>query len=234
MEIISKPYLFLLLESYDERISDLRINLNEKNELLMSISTDMAQFQIVTETRKLSDNAVAGLFTTISDLSGVSIENLVLWYAMALGIIIDLGGAVLALVEGFTVPEKVPEKKPDKKKCTLPDGTNETDETLGLAHMELVLPVNKAVETTEQIETNGTSEVVSLPVHVPNDEIKPETKELKQTKYTLFVDFVKNNGIDVSGLTHSKLMKIAPSMKMSRTTYHRCVKDYLNETDTAT
>ena len=223
-----------LLDNYDQRISDLRDELNEKDELLMSLGTDMAQSQPTAETRKLSDNAVSGLFLTISNLSGAAIENLVLWYAVALGVIIDLSGAVLALVEGFTVPEKVPVKKPEQKKRTMPDDTNGTDETLGLAYMEPVLPVNKAVGTTEQSETNGTSEVIALPVHVPKVEIQPEAKAQKQTKYDLFVDFVKNNGIDVSGLTHSKLMEIAPSLKMSRTTYHRCVKDYLNETGPAT
>ena len=233
MEIISKPYLFLLLESYNERISDLRIELNEKNELLMSISNDMAQSQIITETRKLSDNAVAGLFTTISDLSGASIENLVLWYAMPLGIIIDLSGAVLALVEGFTVPDTVPEKKQEKKMSSMPVAENGTAENLGLAQMELGLPMNETVGTMELIETNDTSEVVASPDHVSDDEIKPETKVQKQTKYDLFVSFVESNGIDVLGLTYAKLMEMVPSLKMSKTTYHRCVKDYMNESKTA-
>jgi hypothetical protein len=219
----------VLIDSYDRRISDLRTELNEKNELLMSLSTGMAQSQNMTETRRLSDNAVAGLFTTISDLSGASIENLVLWYAMALGVIIDLSGAVLALVEGFTVPEIVTKKKPAKKKSPLLGTENVTDETLGLTQMELELPVDEPVGTMEPLETNGPSEEDTSPTHIFNEKIKPEAKEQKQTKYDHFVSFVESNGIDVLGLTYSKLMKIAPSLKMSKTTYHRCVKAYMDE-----
>ena len=129
---------------------------------------------------------------------------------------------------------EVPEKKPVKKKSPMLGAKNGTDETMGLTQMELELPVNEPVGTMEPLESNGTSEEDTSPTHILSEEIKPEAKAQKQTKYDYFVSFIESNGVDVLGLTYAKLMEIAPSLKMSKTTYHRCVKDYLNETDVAT
>lgn len=89
-----------LTNFYDNKIQNLKNELDIKVAELNSIDTKE------TEVRVLKNNAIAGFFETISTVTKISIDNIILAFAVALGVILDVASIALTFDSSFSYQNK--------------------------------------------------------------------------------------------------------------------------------
>lgn len=89
-----------LTNFYDTKLNPLRIELDEKITKLGEIDRKN------TEIKTLKNNAIAGFFETISNVTTVNIDNVILIFAIALGVILDTASIALTFDSSFSYQNK--------------------------------------------------------------------------------------------------------------------------------
>jgi len=194
----------LLMESYETRISNMRMDIHIKEGQLVEITTDAVQSQNIVENRRLNNNSVAGFFSTISNITGAEIETIILWYAILLGIILDSCGVALAYVEAKQ-NANLNEKNLKKDKHDVDENDLENEEIFD----------NEIVSDTDEDDAV-----------LPTEDSEIKISKSKNT-YENFKKCIAENDLDVASLKYTKFLEYHPEARPS--TFQKHIKKYRKE-----
>ena len=206
----------LLMDSYETRISGLRMELHAKENELIEINTTAIQSQTLIENRRLNNNSGAtGFFTAVSSITGAEVETTTLWLGIILGIFLDLGGVTLAFLESS---KKIRLEKEGLKKDE--HGVDENEPELH--------PIDEIVPDTDE----GTHDYEIVPDTDEDDAALPtEDSEIKISKrkntYENFKKCIVENDFDVALLKYREFKKYY--QEYPDRTFYSHIKEYRKE-----
>lgn len=86
--------------TFDKQINDRQWQYNEQLKVLEGIDNKPI------ETKTLKNNAMAGFFQTISNVLKVDIDNIIVWSAIILGVLLDVASVAMAFDNAFSYDSK--------------------------------------------------------------------------------------------------------------------------------